>query len=142
MPLNGPIIIIEDDQDDQEIIKEALLDVGVNNDIIFFDNGFDALADLKQREEPPFFIICDVNLPKQDGIEFKRELDSHEDLRKKCIPFIFYTTYISQYAVNEAYSNLTVQGFFHKSETYTEFRELIRLIVQYWKLCRQPGMVS
>ena len=35
MPLNGPIIIIEDDLDDQEIIKEALLDVGVNNDIIF-----------------------------------------------------------------------------------------------------------
>ncbi|MEO7264208.1 MAG: response regulator [Ferruginibacter sp.] len=142
MPVNGPIIIIEDDQDDQEIIKEALLDVGVNNDIIFFDNGIDAMEDLKQREQAPFFIICDVNLPKQDGIEFKRELDNHEELRKKSIPFIFYTTYVSQYAVNEAYSNLTVQGFFHKSATYTEFRELIRLIVQYWKLCRHPGAVS
>ncbi len=89
MPVNGPIIIIEDDLDDQEIIKEALLDVGVNNDIIFFDNGFDALQDLKQREQPPFFIICDVNLPKQDGIEFKRELDSHEDLRKNASHLFF-----------------------------------------------------
>ncbi|MEO6406915.1 MAG: response regulator [Ferruginibacter sp.] len=140
MAQSGPIIIIEDDLDDQEMLKEALNEVGVQNDIVFFDNGPDAMKHLIHSPQQPFFILCDVNLPKQDGIEFKKELDGNELMRNKSIPFIFYTTFISQYAVNEAYSKLTVQGFFDKSSNYTEFRELVRIIVQYWKLCRHPAI--
>ena len=44
MPKNGPIIIIEDDMDDRFILEEALREAGVNNELIFFDNGQNLLS--------------------------------------------------------------------------------------------------
>src|SRR5215217_940413 len=99
MPKGGPIVIIEDDMDDQETLREAIKDAGVFNQLIFFDNGPDAFQYLKTTSQQPFLILSDVNLPKQNGIEFKAQIDSDRELREKSIPFIFYTTYVSQYAV-------------------------------------------
>src|SRR5205085_7884004 len=126
------------DMDDRFTLKEALKEAEVQNPLVFFDNGPDALEYLKTTTESPFIIICDVNLPRQNGIEFKRDIDNDPGLRAKAIPFIFYTTYVSQYAVNEAYKNLTVQGFFQKNDSYKELKDGIRIIIDYWKTCKQP----
>ena len=139
MPKGGPIVIIEDDMDDQESLKEAIKDAQVFNQLIFFDNGPDAFEYLKTTTQQPFLILSDVNLPKQNGIEFKAQIDADPELRNKSIPFIFYTTYVSQYAVKEAYKNLTVQGFFQKNDTYQEFKDVIKLILDYWKVCKHPN---
>ena len=94
MPKNGPIIIIEDDMDDRHILSDALSDAGVLNELIFFENGPDAFEYLKSSSSQPFLIFCDVNLPRQNGIEFKREMDADPELRAMSIPFIFYMTEI------------------------------------------------
>lgn len=138
MPNTAPILIIEDDLDDQQLLKEALWEAGVTNKIEIFENGPDAYEYLKNCKEQPFLIFCDVNLPRQNGIEFKTQIDNDVQLRAKPVPFIFYTTYVSQYAINEAYKNLTVQGFFQKENNYEDFNSVVRIIVQYWTLCRQP----
>jgi len=138
MPKQGPIIIVEDDMDDRNILKDALIEAEVWNELIFFDNGADAYEYLTTTSQQPFIILCDVNLPRQNGIEFKRELDNNPEMRAKPIPFIFYTTYVTQYAVNEAYKNLTVQGFFQKNNTYKELKDVIRIIIDYWRICKQP----
>lgn len=139
MPKSGPIVIVEDDMDDQETLREAIKDAGVFNQLIFFDNGPDAYEYLKNTKQQPFIILSDVNLPKQNGIEFKTQIDEDLELRSRSIPFIFYTTYVSQYAVKEAYKNLTVQGFFQKNDTYQEFKDVIKLIMDYWKVCKHPN---
>lgn len=138
MPKDGPIIIIEDDLDDRFTLQEALVEANVSNELVFFDNGPEAFEYLKTATQQPFIILCDVNLPRQNGIEFKRELDSDPYLRAMAIPFIFYTTFVSQYAVNEAYKNMTVQGFFQKNNTHKELKDVIRIIIDYWRICRQP----
>jgi CheY-like chemotaxis protein len=138
MPKDGPIIIIEDDMDDRLTLEEALKEANVSNELIFFDNGPDAFEFLKTTTLQPFIILCDVNLPKQNGIEFKRELDNDPVMRAMAVPFIFYTTFVSQYAVNEAYKNMTVQGFFQKNNTHKELKDVIRIIIDYWRICRQP----
>lgn len=138
MAKDGPIIIIEDDMDDRITLEEALKEANVYNELAFFDNGPDAYEYLKTTTSPPFIILCDVNLPRQNGIEFKRELDSDPVMRARAIPFIFYTTFVSQYAVNEAYKNMTVQGFFQKNNTHKELKDVIRIIIDYWRICRQP----
>ena len=142
MPKYGPIIIIEDDMDDRFILEEALREAGVNNELIFFDNGPESFEYLLSSSQQPFLIFCDVNLPRQNGIEFKRELDSHPILRAMSIPFIFYTTFVSQYAVNEAYNNMTVQGFFQKNNSHKELKDVIRIIIDYWRICRQPQAIE
>ncbi|MDB5202202.1 MAG: histidine kinase [Ferruginibacter sp.] len=138
MAKDGPIVIIEDDLDDRQTLTEALKDAEVWNELVFFGNSDDAYEYLKNTERHPFIILCDVNLPRQNGIEFKTELDNDPLMRSRSIPFIFYTTYVSQYAVNEAYKNLTVQGFFQKNNTYKELKDVIRIIIDYWRICRQP----
>jgi CheY-like chemotaxis protein len=141
MPKKGPIVIIEDDMDDRHILSDALADAGVLNELIFFENGPDAFEYLKSSSSQPFLIFCDVNLPRKNGIEFKREIDADPELRAMSIPFIFYTTYVSQYAVNEAYKNMTVQGFFQKNNSYKELKDVIKLIIDYWRICRQPEVM-
>lgn len=135
----GPILIIEDDQDDQEILQEAFTELGVRNKLLFFDRTTQALDFLKATSEKPFLILSDVNLPQQTGVEFKREVDSDPQLRKKSIPFVFFSTSIEKHAVDTAYKELTIQGFFQKSNNYQELKNVLSLIVEYWKVCQHPA---
>jgi CheY-like chemotaxis protein len=134
----GPILIIEDDQDDQEILQEAFTELGVRNKLLFFDKTKHAFDFLKTTSEKPFLILSDVNLPQQTGVEFKREVDSDPQLRKKSIPFVFFSTSIEKHAVDTAYKELTIQGFFQKSNNYQELKNVLSLIVEYWKVCQHP----
>lgn len=139
MAKSGPIVVVEDDNDDLDILKEALKETDSKHELICFGNGPDAFHFLKNTSQQPFLILCDVNLPRQNGIEFKTQIDDDEELRDKSIPFIFYSTHVSQYAVNEAYKNLTVQGFFQKNDTYEEFKIVIKTMIDYWSLCKHPN---
>ncbi len=135
---NGPILLIEDDVDDQEIIIDALETMGVQNEIKTFDNGQKALDFLKIMVEQPFLIISDVNLPVMNGLQLKYEIQNNEYLRTKSIPFIFLTTSGDKKAVEEAYQ-LQVQGFFVKEITYEGINKQLRGIMDYWKNCKHPN---
>src|SRR5688500_18498841 len=63
---SGPLIIIEDDLDDQEIIKEILKSLDISNTLLFFSDGTEALTYMQTMTEQPFLILCDVNLPKMN----------------------------------------------------------------------------
>ncbi len=138
MAQQDPIVIIEDDMDDQEFVKEILKEMDVKHEIIFFGDAIDALAFLKTTSKQPFLIICDINLPKMNGFEFKIELDNDAELRKKSIPFIFFSTDAAKPVVTEAFTKLTVQGFFKKSYTFEDLKQNLKIILDYWKLCKHP----
>ena len=135
---NGPIILVEDDTDDQEIIIDALQTLGLQNEIKIFDTGQKALDFLKIVERQPFLIISDVNLPVMNGLQLKFEIQNNEYLRAKSIPFIFLSTSADKNAVEEAYQ-LQVQGFFVKEITYEGINKQLRGIIDYWKSCRHPN---
>lgn len=141
MAKSGPIIIIEDDADDKDIFEEILKDLKVTNPTVWFTRCEDAFLYLKTTSEQPFLIFSDVNLPKQNGIEFKRMIDGDAELRKKSIPFVFYSTSVAQKIVNEAYTKMTVQGFFQKANSYDEVKNTIRLILEYWAECKHPNTI-
>ncbi len=136
----GPIVLIEDDSDDREVFQEILKELNVTNKIICFSKCDEAFHYLETTTDQPFLIFSDVNLPMQNGIEFKRQLDSNEQLRKKSIPFIFYSTSVAQKLVNEAFTKMTVQGFFQKANSYEEIKANIRLILDYWSVCKHPNV--
>jgi|ERR1044072_1134949 DNA-binding NtrC family response regulator len=138
---SGPIIVVEDDIDDKEIFDAALQELQSANKIIWFNNCYDAWDYLKTTTDSPFIIFSDVNLPKQSGLEFKKQIDEDEQLRKKSIPFVFYSTAVNQDTVNEAYTKMTVQGFFQKSSRFEEMKQTIKLILDYWRVCRHPNMI-
>ena len=135
----GPIIYIDDDEDDHEILLKVLSDLHVPNPVIGFTTCYEAWDYLRESTEQPFLIICDVNLPVQNGIELKLQIDNDEYLRKKSIPFVFYSTSVNQKTVTKAYTQMTIQGFFQKKVSFSEVKETIRSIIDYWQVCKHPN---
>jgi CheY-like chemotaxis protein len=136
---SGPIVLVDDDVDDKEIFADALSDLGVTNEIIWFSNSKEAFDFLKQTSIQPFLIMCDLNLPIQTGMEFKRQIDEDPQLRTKSIPFLFYSTSVNQEAVDKAYKEITVQGFFKKGDNYEDIKTKLKLIIGYWSYCKHPN---
>jgi len=137
MNKNGPIIVIEDDEDDRLFIKDVFLDLNFNNEIIFFEDGHVALHYLTHEEIEPFIIISDINMPVLNGMELKEEIQKNESLRLKCIPYLFFTTTANQQHVIDAYSK-SVQGFFIKPSTLEKLKSTLKKIVEYWQECESP----
>ncbi len=138
MAKTGPIIIIEDDIDDQEMLKEVFETIGVTNELRFFDNGLKALEHLRVTLDMPFLILTDVNLPVMNGIELRREIIKDENLRKKSIPYIFLSTSDDMVAIRKVY-DMQVQGYFIKQNSYAGILNLMKMIVEYWKTCKHPN---
>jgi CheY-like chemotaxis protein len=140
MNKTGPIVIIEDDPDDQQILAEVLKDLDFSNEIIFFFDGDEALEYLITSGDKPFLILSDINMPKLNGLELRNKVHNNEQLRLKCIPYLFLTTAVSQQAVIDAYSK-SVQGFFIKPQSYQEIKRVVGNIIRYWQDCQAPNKV-
>src|SRR5215217_8571594 len=125
MTKHGPIIIVEDDEDDQEIFGEIFKKLGHKNEIIFFSDGEEAFEFLCKRDVFPFLIFSDINMPKLSGMQLRDKIQANEALRIKSIPFIFFTTTASKNFVLEAYYK-SVQGFFQKPNTLEDLERTIR----------------
>jgi CheY-like chemotaxis protein len=134
---SGPIIYIDDDVDDRLIFKEVVESFGLNNQLIFFDNGQQFLDFIHVSKVQPLLIVCDINMPVMNGFELRKAIMEDDSLKKKSIPFIFYTTSINSKEIDLAYE-LTVQGYFKKASAIDEIRSTLRMIIDYWCVCRHP----
>jgi CheY-like chemotaxis protein len=138
MNKNGPIIIIEDDLDDQEILAGIFTKLDCKNEIIFFSMGEKALAYLNQASVFPFLILSDINLPQLGGLELRKKIHTDAELQVRCIPYLFFTTSASKNTVIDAYS-MSAQGFFIKDNTEEELEKTIRIMIAYWQRCFAPN---
>jgi len=138
MTKDGPIIIVEDDPDDRDLLNEIFIRIGLPNKIVFFENGDRAFEYLSNLNNKPFIIISDVDLPKMNGFELKKLIRTNELLSLKCIPFLFLTTGTNGNDVIDAYA-MSVQGFFQKPNSVSELETLLRTIIQYWQKCIAPS---
>jgi response regulator RpfG family c-di-GMP phosphodiesterase len=139
MARSGPIVLIDDDHDDKDVFEHVIKDIGIPNELIYFDNCPAALHYLQNTARQPFIIFCDINLPKLNGIDFKQIIDNDLLLRKKSIPFVFYSTSVDQRTVNKAYIEMTIQGFFQKGTAIEQIKQDVKRILEYWLLCRHPN---
>ena len=138
MNKNGPIIIIEDDADDQEILTEIFHKLNYPNEVVFFFDGEKALNYINKSDTLPFLILSDINIPKLNGFELREKLKTDAALQIKCIPYLFFSTALNQKSVIDAYS-MSVQGFFVKQNSMSELEKTISVIMEYWKRCAAPN---
>ena len=138
MTSKAPIVVIEDDEDDQLFIQEAITSLALANPLVFFSNGVEAIAYLVATPDAPLVILSDVNMPAMNGLELRQLIDLNEYLKLKCIPFVFLTTAADQGLVNTAYS-MTIQGYFKKERTFEGLKEQLRSILDYWDKCLHPN---
>jgi CheY-like chemotaxis protein len=138
MNKNGPVIIIEDDEDDQDFLTEVFQKLNYPNKIIFFNDSQKALDFLNRADTIPFLILSDINMPKLSGFELRNKLRVDAQLQLKCIPYLFLTTALNEQTVIDAYS-ASVQGFFVKQNSIEELEKTISVIMEYWLRCAAPN---
>ncbi len=141
MNKKGAIIIVEDDPDDQLMFSEVFKELSYENEIIFFNDGQEALAYLTSETTEPFIVFSDINMPKLNGTELRNKIHENENNRIKTIPYLFFTTNAEQSAVIDAYSK-SIQGFFVKPSSFQGLSELVKVIFEYWQKCESPNYVK
>lgn len=137
MARNNVILYIGDDRDDHHLIQQAFHELQVPNNVVCLHDGEAALHYL-QTAPPPFLILCDYRLPGIDGAELRRKIEGDEALRSKAIPFVFFSTTVSPTMVCQVYA-MNVQGLFEKGNLFNEVKNLLKLIYDYWQVCKHPN---
>lgn len=141
MNKTGPIVFIEDDLDDQELITEVFKANEFENEVKFFNDAEAALQYLVDSEIEPFIIFSDINMPRLNGLELREKIHNNEQLRLKSIPYLFFSTSAEQQHIIDAYSK-SVQGFFIKPSSFDKLKRVIRIIVEYWQECESPNYIK
>ena len=133
----GEIIVIEDDEDDIQFLKEILESLNYPNKVVFFQDSTLVVDYLLDNEVKPFLILCDINMPRLNGYQLRHLIQINEDLNLKCFPFVFLTTSKDHKEVMKAYK-FSIQGFFPKGCHFDEYKETIGKIIEYWKNSLTP----
>ena len=134
---NITILIADDDLDDQLMIKEALYENQLANDLRFVSDGEELMnylyrngkyADPKLSPRPGL-VLLDLNMPKKDGRESLAEIKSNPSLRD--IPVVVLTTSKAEEDIYRTY-NLGVNSFITKPVTFDSLVSITRDLGRYW----------
>lgn len=134
----NPILIIDDDIEDLELISEAFKELDSENELLCFNEADKVLDFLRDSNQQPLFILCDVRMNSMNGFELREKIFRDEKLRIKSIPFLFLSTDGNRTDITKAY-NLSVQGYFRKPDSYVGIVEMLRSIINYWDCCQHPN---
>jgi CheY-like chemotaxis protein len=129
---NSPIVIVEDDIDDCEMLLHVFREIGVSNEFKCFPSPISAIEYLRNTTQTPFIIISDINMPLMDGLSFKKVINEDSVISRKRIPFVFLSTSRENRLMAAAF-NLSIQGYFQKPNDIESLKGIARAIVEYWK---------
>ena len=132
-----PIVIIDDDPDDRELLAELSKELRKDHEIRYFVNGVEALEYLEKTTEQPFIIWCDVNMPLMTGLELLEHIFNTPHMRRKSIPFILLSTSGDKRFVERAY-DFGVNGFFQKPSEVGELKKILKLSFDFWAKSLHP----
>ena len=93
------VMLIDDDQDDQWIVRDSFELLEAGDILVFAKNGENALSLLQEQFESdqslPRLIVLDLNMPIMNGTSTLRRIK--EDVRFQHIPVIIYSTSINPF---------------------------------------------
>ena len=121
------ILIAEDDEDDQFLLKSAFGEIDCDIDLLFVNNGIDLLNHFREFDNGtisrlPLLLVVDLNMPKKNGKEAIRELSARSYFRD-------FTTIVFSTTSNDAEKNrcreLGVNDFFVKPSNYKDLIEVV-----------------
>jgi chemotaxis family two-component system response regulator Rcp1 len=128
------ILLVEDNEGDVRLTKEALKENKMRNNLNVVSDGVEAMNFLCRqwiyaRAPHPDLILLDLNLPKKDGREVLAEIKSDEDLKR--IPVVILTTSKAEEDIVKTY-NLHANCYVTKPVGFDEFAVVVRSIENFW----------
>ena len=139
----NPILLVEDNPDDQTLILRALKKNNILNEVVLVRDGVEALDYLfstgaHQGRDPdlmPQVVLLDIKLPKLDGLEVLKRIRADE--RTKRLPVVILTTSREQQDLMTSYDN-GVNSYIQKPIDFNQFSEAVRKLGLYWILLNIP----
>lgn len=122
-PLMGNIsvLIVDDSSVMRKIVERSLRQAGIEIGQVYeAGNGLEALAVL--NEQKVNLVLCDINMPGMDGLEFVKQLPTVE--KAKGVPVVMITTEGSESHVVQALS-AGARGYIRKPFTPDQVKEHI-----------------
>ena len=131
------ILLVEDDHTDVIIVKRALKDLEITNELVHAADGKEALEYLQNGSDRNVgIILLDLNMPRMGGLEFLTIAKNSEVL--KDIPVVVLTTSTNKRDIVESF-RLGVVGYMVKPIDYNKFVDTIRTVNHYWTLSESPN---
>lgn len=140
------ILLIEDNQDDIDLIKKAIKKTDYHNVVLTIArNGEEGITKLEESMKNKNkimdrsridLIMCDVNMPKMNGIEFLAKIKTLESEYKR-IPILMFTTSSNIKDIEESYDRFC-NSYLTKPLSYLELVNLLNKILDYWSNNQYP----
>lgn len=142
-PKLAKILLVEDNEGDIELTKEAFEEARLRNTLYVVTDGESALDFLYKREDyqdapTPDIILLDLNLPGTDGREVLEIVKNDNTLRR--IPVVILTSSKEDKDILTSY-NLHANCFITKPVNASKFIELVRKVENFWVdvVCLPPS---
>lgn len=135
--MNAHIILIDDDEDDRLLFREAIKSSGYDGIFSEYASG-KSFMEYMERGEPvvlPCVIFLDINMPMTDGYTLLSMIRQSEKFRDSNV--VMYTTSTSNIDVLFAEQNLA-SGFAAKPYEYSKLEAIIQNAVQHFLPPKTP----
>ena len=136
------IIMIEDDEGHARLIERNIRRSGVNNEILPFRNGMDAMKHLfgadgsgQGHRGRALLILLDLNLPDMTGIDILRRIKENQYLKSS--PVVVLTTTDDAHEIKRCYE-LGCNVYITKPVNYENFANAIRQLGLFFSVIQVP----
>ena len=146
MSLPVKIVMIEDDEGHARLIERNIRRSGVNNEILPFTNGSDAVKYLfgkdgsgAEHKDQALLILLDLNLPDMTGIDILKRIK--ENAHVKCAPVVVLTTTDDEQEIKRCYE-LGCNVYITKPVNYESFANAIRQLGLFFSVVKVPPVTT
>ena len=137
------IVMVEDDEGHARLIERNIRRAGVNNEIMAFKNGTDALGYLlgpdgsgEEHSSRALLILLDLNLPDMSGVDILAKVKSNTHLKRS--PVIVLTTTDDQREIKRCY-DLGANVYITKPVNYESFANAIQQLGLFLSVMQVPA---
>ncbi|WP_103665006.1 response regulator [Gracilimonas amylolytica] len=128
------ILLVEDNEGDIVLTREALDEGRIKNSISVVRDGWEAIQYLEKNEGyedaiEPDLVLLDINLPKMNGHKVLQHIKTHDEL--KHIPVIMLTTSSDDVDIIKSYKNHS-NCYITKPVDINSFIDVISTIEDFW----------
>jgi two-component system, chemotaxis family, response regulator Rcp1 len=128
------ILLVEDNPGDVRLIREALRDGKLINQLSTVTDGQEAMAFLRKQgsyaqASQPDLILLDLNLPRKDGREVLAEIKGDPDLKR--IPVVIVTSSQAEEDILRTY-NLYANCYVTKPVDLAKFVAVVKSVEDFW----------
>jgi two-component system response regulator len=142
-----PILLVEDNRDDETLVRRALRWSGVDCEVVVARDGAAALDWLfglgehraRDVQEQPLLVLLDISLPVVDGFQVLREIRA--DPMTCRVPVVVLTASSRQSDVLSGY-DAGANGYVVKPTELPKFVDAARQLGHYWAQYNEAAPIT